>query len=128
MTRDVTPGEVFEGTVKRILPFGAFVEYLPGKEGMVHVSKMRQGFVKDPSEVVSVGDTVTVKVEEKDSQGRINLTMLLDGSGDDQPRQPREPREGGFEQPREQGQGGFENRGPRTFDRSSRGPRSFGDN
>jgi len=90
MTRDVAPGEMFEGTVKRILPFGAFVEYLPGKEGMVHVSKMRQGFVKDPNEVVAVGDTVKVKVEEKDSQGRINLTMLIDGANNDQPRQPRD--------------------------------------
>jgi len=87
MTREVTPGEEFEGEVKRILPFGAFVEYLPGREGMVHVSKMRRGFVKDPSEVVSIGDKVRVKVEERDSQGRINLTMLL-GDDNDQPHQP----------------------------------------
>ncbi len=87
MTREVTPGEEFDGEVKRILPFGAFVEYLPGREGMVHVSKMRRGFVKDPSEVVSVGDKVKVKVEERDQQGRINLTMLL-GDDNDQPHQP----------------------------------------
>lgn len=130
MTREVTPGEVFTGTVKRLLPFGAFVEYLPGKEGLVHVSKMRRGFVKDPSEVVSIGDTVTVKVEEKDQQGRINLTMLLDdeGSEHDQPRQPRD------EQPREEGtiersssyggkQRGF-NRGSRVRDRDDRGGNS----
>lgn len=89
MTREVTPGEEFEGEVKRILPFGAFVEYLPGREGMVHVSKMKRGFVKDPSEVVSVGDKVKVKVEERDQQGRINLTMLL-GDDNDQPQQPDE--------------------------------------
>jgi polyribonucleotide nucleotidyltransferase len=110
MTREVSPGEMFEGTVKRILPFGAFVEYLPGKEGMVHVSKMRQGFVKDPNEVVAIGDTVKVKVEEKDQQGRINLTMLIDGAGNDQPRQPREDFQPQDEQqPREEG----------TFERSS---------
>jgi len=123
MTREVTPGEIFEGTVKRILPFGAFVEYLPGKEGMVHVSKMRRGFVKDPNEVVAIGDTVKVKVEEKDSQGRINLTMLLDedGGGEEQPREPREPREEGtFERTSSSfrptgGQRSF-NRGPRAHD------------
>lgn len=93
MTRDVAVGEVFEGKVKRMLPFGAFVEYLPGREGMVHVSKMKQGvFVKDPSEVVAVGDTVKIKIDERDSQGRINLTMILDGNTNDQPRQPREER------------------------------------
>jgi|SRR5579885_577092 len=84
MTREVIAGEQFTGTIKRILPFGAFVEYLPGREGMVHVSKMRRGFVKDPSDVVSVGDTVTVKVEGKDDQGRVNLTMLLDEQPEEQ--------------------------------------------
>ncbi len=94
MTREVSVGEEFEGTVKRILPFGAFVEYLPGREGMVHVSKMKAGtFVKDPSEVVAVDDKVKVKIEERDQQGRINLTMILDGSapsGGDAPRGGRD--------------------------------------
>jgi len=121
MTREVTPGEEFEGEVKRILPFGAFVEYLPGREGMVHVSKMRRGFVKDPSEVVSIGDKVKVKVEERDSQGRINLTMLLDDDND-QPHQPRgdqgpsEGEDGQQPQPRfDRPQGGY--------NRDSRGSR-----
>ena len=49
MMREVTPGEIFEeAEVKRMLPFGAFVEFLPGKEGMVHVSQMSQEYVKDP--------------------------------------------------------------------------------
>lgn len=87
MTREVAVGEVFEGTVKRLLPFGAFVEYLPGREGMVHVSKMRRGFVKDPSEVVSIGDKVQVKIEERDQQGRINLSMLI-GDDTEEPRAP----------------------------------------
>lgn len=83
--REVTPGEEFEGTVKRILPFGAFVEYLPNKEGMVHVSKMGRGFVKSPEDVVAIGQSVKVRVLEIDQQGRVNLTMVLDentgGSG-----------------------------------------------
>jgi polyribonucleotide nucleotidyltransferase len=145
MTREVNPGEVFEGTVKRILPFGAFVEYLPGKEGMVHVSKMKRGaFVKDPSEVVAVGDTVKVKVEEKDMQGRINLTMIIDDqpNDNDQPFQPSSPA-GSPREPREQGtyersgspvssqQGGYTggpqrtfNRGPRVVRDDSASPRS----
>lgn len=75
MTREVTIGEEFEGEVKRILNFGAFVEFLPGKEGLVHVSKMTAGFVSDPSEVVKIGDKVKVKVVEIDEMGRINLAM-----------------------------------------------------
>ena len=81
LTRVVTPGEIFENSeVKRILPFGAFVEFFPGKEGMVHVSQMSTQFVKDPNDIVKIGDKVTVKVLEIDNQGRINLTMLLEGS------------------------------------------------
>lgn len=75
LTREVQVGEEFEGSVKRILPFGAFVEILPGKEGMVHVSKMGQGFVNSPEDVVTIGEVVKVKVYEIDDQGRINLTM-----------------------------------------------------
>lgn len=76
LVREVQVGEEFEGEVKRILPFGAFVEVLPGKEGMVHVSRMAEGFVKDPSEVVKIGQKVKVKVYEVDMQGRINLSMV----------------------------------------------------
>lgn len=76
MTREVTVGESFTGTVKRILPFGAFVEFLPGKEGMVHVSKMSTQFVNNPTDIVNIGDSVTVRVIEIDDQGRINLSML----------------------------------------------------
>lgn len=78
LTREVTVGEVFEeGEVKRILPFGAFVEFLPGKEGMVHVSKMSTEFVKNPNDIVSIGQKVKVRVAEVDDQGRINLSMLF---------------------------------------------------
>jgi polyribonucleotide nucleotidyltransferase len=92
LTREVVAGETFEGEVKRILPFGAFVEILPGKEGMVHVSKMSKGFVKDPSNVVKIGEKVKVKVIEIDEQGRLNLSMLVDGQekeGDTQENLPK---------------------------------------
>jgi len=78
LVREVKAGEIFEGTVKRIQPFGAFVEILPGKDGLVHVSRMSKEFVNDPSEVVSLDQKVTVRVTEIDSQGRINLSMILD--------------------------------------------------
>ena len=89
LTREVTVGEVFEGEVKRILPFGAFVEILPGKEGMVHVSKMATGFVKDPNDVVSIGQKVKVKVVEIDEQGRINLSMNLEEKEGIRPKRPQ---------------------------------------
>lgn len=78
MMREVKVGEEFEGPVKRILPFGAFVEILPGKDGMVHVSKMSKEYVNNPEDVVQIDQVVKVRVMEIDDQGRINLTMLLD--------------------------------------------------
>jgi polyribonucleotide nucleotidyltransferase len=75
MTRELTAGEEFEGEVKRILPFGAFVEVLPGKEGLVHVSRMTAGYVGNPEEVVQIGQKVKVKVMEIDDMGRLNLAM-----------------------------------------------------
>ncbi|MCL5970457.1 MAG: polyribonucleotide nucleotidyltransferase [Patescibacteria group bacterium] len=78
LMREVQAGEVFEGEVKRILPFGAFVEVLPGKEGMVHVSHMGRSFVKNPNDVVKIGQKVKVRVIEIDEQGRINLSMVFD--------------------------------------------------
>ncbi len=78
IVREVKVGEIFEeAEVKRVLPFGAFVEYLPGKEGMVHVSKMKEGFVRNPLDVVTIGQKVKVKVVEIDDQGRTNLSMLF---------------------------------------------------
>lgn len=76
MTREVEVGEEFEGEVKRILPFGAFVELLPGKEGMVHVSKMGAGFVRNAADVVQIGQIVKVRVIQIDPQGRVNLEMM----------------------------------------------------
>ncbi len=76
MVRDVKEGEIFEGEVKRLMAFGAFVEVLPGKEGLVHVSKMGKGYVKDPGDVVKIGQKVKVEVYQIDNMGRINLRMI----------------------------------------------------
>ncbi|EKD86062.1 MAG: hypothetical protein ACD_37C00496G0001, partial [uncultured bacterium] len=62
LTRQIKAGEEFEGEVKRILPFGAFVELVPGKEGMVHVSQMSVGYVGNPNDVVQIGQKVKVRV------------------------------------------------------------------
>lgn len=95
MMREVTPGEIFEDSeVKRMLPFGAFVEFLPGKEGMVHVSQMSNEYVKDPADVLSIGDKVKVRVLEIDDQGRINLSMKFNEDGSIPP-DDRESRSGG---------------------------------
>ena len=74
LTKDVEPGEIYEGTVVRIMPFGAFIEILPGKEGLLHISKMSKERVEKVEDVMNVGDVVKVKVTEIDSQNRINLT------------------------------------------------------
>lgn len=79
LTKEVKVGEVYEGVVKRILAFGAFVEILPGKEGMVHISKLAPHRVDRVEDVVQLGDTVTVRVDEIDSERRINLTMDVAG-------------------------------------------------
>ena len=68
-------GETYEGTVTRIIPIGAFVEYAPGKEGMVHISKLQQQRTEKVEDVVSVGDTVRVKYLGTDEKGRQNLSM-----------------------------------------------------
>ena len=96
--KEVTPGEVYEGLVKRILSFGAFVEILPGREGMVHVSQMTTGYVANPADVVTIGQKVTVRVAEIDDQGRINLSMLFgeDANKKTVSRQPSRPRRGDF--------------------------------
>lgn len=75
ITREVKIGEIFTGKVKRIMNFGAFVEILPGQEGMVHISKLADHRVNKVEDVVRIGDMVTVKVVEIDNQGRINLSL-----------------------------------------------------
>lgn len=76
LTRELQVGEEFVGEVKRIQPFGAFVEILPGKEGLVHISEMSTRFVKNPADIVQIGQKVKVRIKEIDEMGRINLSML----------------------------------------------------
>jgi len=74
LTRDVEVGAIYIGKVQRILNFGAFVEILPGKEGLVHISQLAEERVGKVEDVVSVGDEILVKVTDVDRQGRINLS------------------------------------------------------
>ena len=141
ITRELQKGEVFEGIVKRIVNFGAFVEIVPGKEGLVHVSEMSTEYVKDPHDVVKEGQKVKVNVREVDDHGRINLSMIFG----ERPERPPGGSEGGTgapdRGPRDDRPGGGRSFGPRRDDRrggfsprpsSDRGPsrggprRSFG--
>mgnify|MGYP003029276729 FL=1 len=74
LTKEVEVGEVYLGKVTRLMAFGAFVEVLPGKEGLVHISKLAKERVENVEDVVSVGDEIMVKVIEIDKQGRVNLS------------------------------------------------------
>ena len=76
MTRKLNEGDVYTGRVTRIIPIGAFVEFLPGKEGMIHISQLADYRVGKVEDEVGVGDEIIVKVREVDSKGRINLTRL----------------------------------------------------
>jgi polyribonucleotide nucleotidyltransferase len=75
LTREVQVGEMFTGEVVRLMDFGAFVNILPGKDGLVHVSEMAPWRVDQVTDIVKVGDTVKVKVIEIDEKGRTNLSM-----------------------------------------------------
>lgn len=74
IVNDPEPGQIFKGKVTKIMNFGAFVEYAPGKEGLVHISKLDNKRVEKVEDIVSEGDEILVKVLEKDRQGRINLS------------------------------------------------------
>ena len=80
LTYEPRPGDKFEGKVTKILDFGAFVEYLPGKEGMVHVSEMSSERIRHPADILKVGQTVKITVKNVDDMGRTNLTMKSRGS------------------------------------------------
>ena len=74
LVRDVEVGAVYKGKVTRIMAFGAFVEVLPGKEGLCHISQLAKRRVEKVEDVVQIGDTLDVKVTEIDRQGRVNLS------------------------------------------------------
>ena len=74
LTDDVEVGRIYHGKVKRVTNFGAFVEISPGKEGLVHISELAEGFVKKGEDVVKIGDEFPVKVIELDEMGRVNLS------------------------------------------------------
>lgn len=105
LTHDVEAGEQYEGTVTRIMDFGAFVEILPGKEGMVHISKLANERVEKVEDVVKVGEKLKVEVTEIDDMGRINLKVQGVNKAD-------VPRGGNPHHGGDRRGGGF-NRGPR---------------
>jgi polyribonucleotide nucleotidyltransferase len=76
MTRKLSAGDVYVGRVVRIIPIGAFVEFLPNKEGMIHISQLADYRVGKVEDEVGIGDEVIVKIREIDGRGRVNLTRL----------------------------------------------------
>ena len=93
MTHEAEVGEEYDGKVTRVEGYGAFVEFLPGKQGLVHVSRMSKDYVQDASSVVKEGDTVHVYVKGVDDMGRTDLSMVP--LAELKPEAPRE-RSGGF--------------------------------
>ena len=74
IANDPEIGAIYRGKVVRLMNFGAFVEIAPGKDGLVHISKLDKQRVEKVEDIVSVGDEIVVKVMEIDNQGRINLS------------------------------------------------------
>ncbi len=108
IAKDPEVGSIYKGRVTRLMTFGAFVEIAPGKEGLVHISKLDLKRVEKVEDVVAVGDEVVVKVTEIDEQGRINLSRRdaliqleglnpadYDNGSDEGGRPPRRNRDGG---------------------------------
>ena len=110
IANDPEIGAIYSGKVTRLMTFGAFVEIAPGKEGLVHISKLDTKRVEKVEDVVSVGDQVLVKVTEIDDQGRINLSRrdalvevngeTVDPDADDVPQPRRSGRDGGHSRER----------------------------
>jgi polyribonucleotide nucleotidyltransferase len=148
LTKDVEIGEIYTGKVVRTTDFGAFIELLPGKDGMVHISELANYRVPTVEDEVNVGDEVTVMVIDLDPAGRVRLSrraLLGDGDEDEDPLEAAQrrqragrsgggPRRGGGGPRRDGGDRGPRNRdsyggdrGPRDRDRDSggdRGPRN----
>jgi len=120
-------GKIYNGKVVNIVDFGAFVNFMGGKDGLVHVSEMKNERVEKPGDVVSEGQEVKVKVLEIDPRGKVRLSMRVvdqeTGEELEDTRPPREPREGGRDRgPRSGGGDRGGDRGPRR-DSGDRGPR-----
>ncbi len=92
IAKDIEVGDEFEGKVVRIMNFGAFIELVPGKDGMLHISKMANKRVENVTDVMNVGDVIKVKVDAIDNQNRINLVRTDLPPREDR-RKPREPRD-----------------------------------
>ena len=110
LVKEVEPGEEYDGKVVRLEDFGAFVQLLPGKDGLVHVSEIAWERVDKPGNVLSIGDTVRVVVKEIDNLGRVNLSMKA-LKPKPEGWTPPPPRTGGFDRDR----GGDRNRKPGGF-------------
>jgi polyribonucleotide nucleotidyltransferase len=108
ITKDIEVGEIYTGKITRIMDFGAFVEVLPGKEGLVHISQLTVERLEKISDKFSVGDELQVKCVEIDGQGRVNLSrqVLLEGGRPYEPKKQGGGNRGG-------GRGGDRNRRPR---------------
>jgi polyribonucleotide nucleotidyltransferase len=118
LTKEVKIGETYLGTVTRLMNFGAFVAFLPGKEGLVHISQLAPQRVEKVEDVVKIGDQIMVKVMEVDSQGRVNLSRkaVLPGAeaaAEDVAYVPRGPRPDGPSGGRNGAGGGARSRRPR---------------
>ena len=123
IVHDVTPGEVYEGTVTRIMPIGAFVEISFGKEALCHISQLSTRRVETVEEVVKVGDKLKIKITEVDDKGRINGShrAILEGDSPRPQRNDRPPRRDDNRPPRN------DNRPPRNDNRPPRDNRSRSD-
>jgi polyribonucleotide nucleotidyltransferase len=124
LTKEVKIGDVYTGKVTRLLNFGAFVEILPGKEGLVHVSELGEDHVERVEDEVNVGDEVTVMVNEIDNLGRINLSRRAVLLGEEPG--ARSSRGGGDEDGGGRGRGPRRDSGPRGGGRREGGFRGEG--
>jgi polyribonucleotide nucleotidyltransferase len=137
LVEEAEVGKIYDGKVVNIVDFGAFVNFMGGKDGLVHVSEMKNERVEKPTDVVSEGQAVKVKVLEIDPRGKVRLSMRVvdqeTGEELEDTRPKREPREGGERGdrgPRRDGRGGGDrggDRGPRREGRGDRGSDRGGD-
>jgi polyribonucleotide nucleotidyltransferase len=119
---DPETGIVYQGVVRRIMDFGAFVEILPGKEGLVHISKLSRERIASVGDILHEGQEIPVKLMEIDKMGRLNLSYIdaIDPDGAPPP-DSHPPHSGGYDRPP---RGGGYDRPPRRdggYDRGGRG-------